>query len=187
MVWKSLSAESGSHLRTEKKTEYRARKNRPCCPLPEIAQDGVHRARHALGSDQGHLPSPSPRTGEGTSLERPSPERRRAPGRPRPRHSRRVRAGGMPVRSTPTDDREKGCAKSVVAPAKPAIAAPNNRKMPNALKRRNEFVCASRSNQQGTLEQKPSQLRRGRFSHIRHKDRCCEDGRRRRCPWNARR
>lgn len=86
-----------------------------------------------------------------------------------------------------TDDREKGCAKSVVAPAKPAIAAPNNRKMPKALKPRNEFVCASMSNQQGTLKQKPSQLRRGRFSHIRHKDRCCEDGRRRRCPWNARR
>ena len=40
---KPSSAESGLHSRTERKTKYRARKNRPGCPLPEIAQDGVQR------------------------------------------------------------------------------------------------------------------------------------------------
>lgn len=136
MVWKSLSAESGSHLRTEKKTEYRARKNRPCCPLPEIAQDGVHRARHALGSDQDNCQAPAPEPAKepaSSGHHQNGAEHQEGHARATPE---RVRAGGMPVRSAPTDDREKGCAKSVVAPAKPAIAAPNNRKMPNALKPR---------------------------------------------------
>lgn len=78
------------------------------------------------------------------AITRTAPSTRKATPAPLPKGASR----GMPVRSTPTDDREKGCAKSVVAPAKPAVAAPNNRKMPNALKPRNEFVCASMSNQQ---------------------------------------
>lgn len=60
MVWKSLPAESGSQLRTEKKTGYRARKNLPCWPLPEIAPDGVHRAPHGLGRDQDSCQASAP-------------------------------------------------------------------------------------------------------------------------------
>lgn len=118
------------------------------------------------------------------AITRTAPSTRKATPPPLPKGVSRWYAGAFNAhRRSRKGLRQISCRQT----AKPAIAAPNNRKMPNALKPRNEFVCASLSNQQGTLEQKPSQLRRGRFSHIRHKDRCCEDGRRRRCPWNARR
>src|SRR6266566_6411958 len=62
MLCRSLPAECSSHLRTEQKIKYRARKNRSCCPRPEIAEDGVHHAPRGLGCDQGgcHAPSPEP-------------------------------------------------------------------------------------------------------------------------------
>lgn len=185
MVWKSLPAKSGSH-RTEKKTECRACKDRPRCPLPEIAQDGVHQAPHGLGCDQ-----------EGCQALAPEPAKVKASTGHHQNcaEHQEGRARGTPEGCEPVvcpcvqrpQTTEKGLGHISVAPARTAMAAPKNRKTPNAVKPQNEFSSASMSNQQGALEQKPSQPRRGRFSHTRHKGRCCEDGRRRRCPWNARR
>lgn len=135
MVWKSLSAESGSHLRTEKKTEYRARKNRPCCPLPEIAQDGVHRARHALGSDQDNCQAPAPEPAK----EPASSGHHQNGAEHQEGHARATPEGCEPVvcRCVQRPQTiEKRAAPNQLSPAKPAIAAPNNRKMPNALKPR---------------------------------------------------
>ena len=101
--------------RTEEKIEYRAGKNRSCCPLSEAAEDGVHDAPHDLGCDQSgrHGPSPEP------AKEPPSTGNHQ----PRRRRSRSVRAGGRPTRSAPADERERA-APNRCRPAREAMAAP---------------------------------------------------------------
>jgi len=186
-LWRSPPAESSSHWRTQKKIEYRARKNRPGCPLPEIAQDGVHHASHGLGRHKGQLPDPLPRTGEGISLDPRSPELRQAPRSPRPRRSRRVRAGGRPVRSMPIDHRERACAKSVShQQERPWPRQRTGRCQSLGNREIGLLARTSRTSKVPSLE-KPNRSRPGRLSHIRHKGRCCGDGRRRRCLWNDRR